>query len=114
MGQLEFRPRLVRSWGHAARDTGQDVRSAKSTVGTASEHASSAHLTGLAAGGASQRFTSGVESTISTLAGALTGTGDQLLSTVTVVTSTDDASANLFRLPRSPSAHKPLPGGVVP
>lgn len=114
MGHIDIRPRAVRRWGHAAKDSGHDVRTAKSKVGKAAEDAGRAHLTGLSVDGASRRFTSTIESTIASVASAVTGTGGQLLSTVTIVTSTDDASADLFKAPQNPWANKPRWDGSRP
>jgi hypothetical protein len=85
-------------------------------VGTCgAEHA---QLTGTALGSASHRYTSAIESAVSSVASALTGTGDQLLSTVAVITSTDDKSSDLFKAATGLYASKPhwygVDGGVAP
>lgn len=118
MAHIEFHPRAVRKWGHAARSTGHDVRTAKKKVITAETDAGHAQLSGTALSGASRRYTAGIESAISSVASALTGTGDQLLWTVAVITSTDDKSSDLFGAPTGLYANKPhwygVDRGVVP
>lgn len=118
MARIEFHPHVVRKWGHAARSAGHDVRAATKKVAAAEKDAGRAHLSGTASGGASQRYTAAIEDAISSVASALTGTGDQLLSTVAVITSTDDRSSDLFKAPIGLYANKPhwygLDGGVGP
>jgi hypothetical protein len=66
---------------------------------------------------ASRRYASGIESAIASVVGALTGAGHQLLSTVAVITSTDDKSSDLFKTPIRLCADKPhwygVDGGVA-
>ncbi|HEX6445433.1 MAG TPA: hypothetical protein VF053_10120 [Streptosporangiales bacterium] len=118
MTHIEFHPRAVRRWGHAARSAGHEVHAARKKVAAAEEDVGHAQLSGTALNGASQRYISGIGSAISSVASALAGTGDQLLSTVAVITSTDDKSSDLFRAPIGLYANKPhwygVDGGVAP
>jgi hypothetical protein len=118
VAHIEFHPHAVRKWGHAARSAGHDVRAARRKAAAAETDAGHARLGRTALSGASRRYTSGIESAISAVASALTGTGDQLLSTVAVITSTDDKSSDLFKTPIGLYANKPhwygVDGGVAP
>lgn len=118
MAHIEFHPHAVRGWGHAARSAGHDVRTAKKKVVAAEADAGHAHLAGTAVGGASHRYTSAIESAVTSVASVLTGTGDQLLATVAVITSTDDRSSDLFTAPKGLYANKPhwygVDGGLAP
>lgn len=97
MGHVEFHPHLVRAWGHAAHHCGHDVRTTKHPVSTAENDAGYAQATGLASRVAANRYTDAVETGIGSVADALIGTGDKLLSTANVVVTGDDASVDLFR-----------------
>jgi hypothetical protein len=118
VAHIEFHPHAARKWGHAARSAGHGVRGAKKKVVTAEKDVGSAHVSGTALSGASHRYISGIESAIASVAGALTGTGDQLLTTVAVITSADDRSSDLFKAPVGLYANKPhwygVGGGVAP
>lgn len=96
MGDLHFEPHAVTGWGHAAQHSGDDVAATRQVVVTADDDAGYARAAGLAVRGASNRYTAGIESGASGVADAVGGTGDKLLATVGVVTSTDDADADLF------------------
>lgn len=96
MGELHFEQRVVTGWGHAAEHSGEDVGGARRTVITADDDAGYARAAGLAVRGASNQYTAGIESGVTGVAGAVSGIGDKLLATVGVVTSTDDADADLF------------------
>ena len=95
--ELVFHPAVVRSWGVAARGNGADVRAARRRVTTATEEAAAARLAGLASDHASERYLSRVGQGVGQVADNVTGTGDRLVETVSVVRSADDASVDLFQ-----------------
>lgn len=96
MGQIEFRPSEVTAWGRMARQSGDDVRGAKRKVVAAEEDAACVFASGLATKRASDRFTDAMETHVGKVAEALVGTGEKLVTTASIVRSTDDASTDLF------------------
>ncbi|MQA06473.1 MAG: hypothetical protein GEV07_28410 [Streptosporangiales bacterium] len=94
---VTIRPAVVRSWGAAARTTGDDVRTAKPKVDSAEDNAQLARITELASHRALSRYVEQVSGGIGQVAGDIRGTGEKLAQTANVVTGTDDDGANLFR-----------------
>lgn len=96
MGSITMHPSAVRSWGSRARACGDDVRTSKAHVTQAETDMASACVAGMASKVASQHYTDGVEKGVATVADSVHDTGDKLVQTATMVSVTDDESANPF------------------
>lgn len=109
MSKTVFHPAEVSAWGHAARHAGHSVRLARSHVGKAEDDASQARAQGLASVVAFSTYAATIGRGIGRVADDLSGVGDKLVSTVSIVRQSDDAGVDEFARIRIGPRHRMVP-----
>lgn len=109
MSRIVFHPADVSAWGHAGRHAGHLVRSAGSHIGKAEDDAGRARAHGLASLAALSTYTATIGRGIGHVADDVSGVGDKLVSTASIIRQSDDASVDEFGQVPMPVGH-----GLVP
>lgn len=96
MGEIVLHSTEVTSWGRAARHAGDGIKGTRSKVAEADDNVESAGAGGLASAKAFATYSTMMRKGIRTVAEDVTGVGDKLVSTASIVRQYDQANVDEF------------------